>query len=448
MRSTLGILGGVSTELRTAAHESAAATTEQSAAVAQTSATIEELAATAIADNTHAVSAAAAHDPRHAGEGRDDRQRSLLAGEAQKIGEKKSSIYRHRRADEPARNAAIKAARAATRQRLRGRSTGPCASSSKSLDAGGPSRSARSSAASRQEQRDRSAPPSRDAGRHARSSELINLTVRCSKSIFATPQQKSAADPVSTAIVRSAKRPTSSPPGGAVPLATAESIDDLVETGSSTPARRRRRPGAPLRCAAATGAVLRIAVGTSDRGRAQLDKLEALAGDGAHPLHPRRPEHWRRSPTTLSISRPCSWITGDEASAVPPRHRARHLRAASRSPDHRRRRARRHRDETTSNCSPAPVDNYGLIGVINVSSSSPSTRRSRRMIDAEYDADAGSSTTTATSDERLDSWSTPCWRSERCRERRRDQLELFRDARRSRWRRGGRARPVRDPRTW
>ena len=61
VRSTLGILGGVSTELRTAAHESAAATTEQSAAVAETSATIEELAvtATSIADNTRAVSAAA-----------------------------------------------------------------------------------------------------------------------------------------------------------------------------------------------------------------------------------------------------------------------------------------------------------------------------------------------------------------------------------------------------
>jgi hypothetical protein len=61
VRSTSGVLSGLSSELRAAAQESAAATTEQSVAVAQTSATIEELAATAtaIADNTRAVSAAA-----------------------------------------------------------------------------------------------------------------------------------------------------------------------------------------------------------------------------------------------------------------------------------------------------------------------------------------------------------------------------------------------------
>ena len=54
-------LSEVAGELRLAARNAAAVTSEQSSAVAQTSATIEELAATAgsIADNAHAVAKAA-----------------------------------------------------------------------------------------------------------------------------------------------------------------------------------------------------------------------------------------------------------------------------------------------------------------------------------------------------------------------------------------------------
>src|ERR1039458_5428869 len=57
LRSTSALLGGVAGELRLAARNAAAVTSEQSSAVAQTSATIEELATTAgsIADNVRAV---------------------------------------------------------------------------------------------------------------------------------------------------------------------------------------------------------------------------------------------------------------------------------------------------------------------------------------------------------------------------------------------------------
>jgi methyl-accepting chemotaxis protein len=61
LRSTSAVLGDVTGELRLAAKNAAAVTSEQSSAVAETSATIEELATTAgsIADNTHAVGKAA-----------------------------------------------------------------------------------------------------------------------------------------------------------------------------------------------------------------------------------------------------------------------------------------------------------------------------------------------------------------------------------------------------
>jgi hypothetical protein len=94
LRSTSGVLGEVMTELRLAAKNAAAVTSEQSSAVAETSATIEELAATAgsIADNAHAMAKAA----ERTGDTMRDMQekveaiaaRALSLGErAQKIGE-------------------------------------------------------------------------------------------------------------------------------------------------------------------------------------------------------------------------------------------------------------------------------------------------------------------------------------------------------------------------
>lgn len=61
LRSTSTVLGGVAGQLRSAAGKAAAVGSQQSSAVAQTSATIQELAATAgsIADNARAVSEAA-----------------------------------------------------------------------------------------------------------------------------------------------------------------------------------------------------------------------------------------------------------------------------------------------------------------------------------------------------------------------------------------------------
>ena len=92
--STSTVLGGVAGDLRTAAENAAAVTSEQSAAVRQTSATIEELAMTAgsIADNVRSVAEAAGRtgetmrDMRHKVETIAERVLSL--GErAQKIGE-------------------------------------------------------------------------------------------------------------------------------------------------------------------------------------------------------------------------------------------------------------------------------------------------------------------------------------------------------------------------
>lgn len=94
LRSTSSVLGGVAGELRTAARDAAAVTSEQSAAVAQTSATIEELAVTAgaIADNMHTVSEAAGQTGDTMRDMREKvgaiAERALSLGErAQKIGE-------------------------------------------------------------------------------------------------------------------------------------------------------------------------------------------------------------------------------------------------------------------------------------------------------------------------------------------------------------------------
>ena len=94
LRSTSAVLGEVTGELRLAAKNAAAVTSEQSSAVAETSATIEELATTAgsIADNAHAVARAA----ERTGDTMRDMQEKVdtiaaralsLGGRAQKIGE-------------------------------------------------------------------------------------------------------------------------------------------------------------------------------------------------------------------------------------------------------------------------------------------------------------------------------------------------------------------------
>ena len=119
-RSSIGALGEVAQELRTAAQEAEATTAEQSAAITETSATIEEFAvtATSIADNARAVAGAA----EQTGDTMRDMQekvetiaeRSLSLGErSQKIGEILELINAiAEQTNLLALNAAIEAARA------------------------------------------------------------------------------------------------------------------------------------------------------------------------------------------------------------------------------------------------------------------------------------------------------------------------------------------------
>jgi methyl-accepting chemotaxis protein len=120
LRSASAVLGEVAAELRIAARNAAAVTSEQSAAVAQTSVTIQELAATAgsIADNVRGV----AHAVERVGDTMHDMQekveaiadRALSLGErAQKIGEMLELINDiSGQTNLLALNAAIEAARA------------------------------------------------------------------------------------------------------------------------------------------------------------------------------------------------------------------------------------------------------------------------------------------------------------------------------------------------
>jgi methyl-accepting chemotaxis protein len=92
LRSTSAVLSEVTGELRLAAKNAEAVTSEQSSAVAQTSATIEELATTAgsIADNAHAVAKAA----ERTGDTMADMQEKVevIAGRALSLGERAQKI--------------------------------------------------------------------------------------------------------------------------------------------------------------------------------------------------------------------------------------------------------------------------------------------------------------------------------------------------------------------
>jgi methyl-accepting chemotaxis protein len=118
--STSAVLGGVASELRSAAENAAAVTAEQSVAVAETSATIEELATTAgaIADNIRSVSDAAGRTGQTMRDMREKVEtiavRALSLGEqAQRIGEILELITEiAAQTNMLALNAAIEAARA------------------------------------------------------------------------------------------------------------------------------------------------------------------------------------------------------------------------------------------------------------------------------------------------------------------------------------------------